>query len=205
MESATQKLKNSILYLAFLYAILYLLHTFVLHKLLIGNQPLRVKKNPDRPLRFRSDGTFKILQVGFSVLCLLELSWLVLINNDLDSSQNVWLRWLTCIMGTELWLGAETFWSLSLSIALILTRPISWRQCWKLKSLISLLLQVLVSICFCVLSALFIFTVNIYYDHVVYVLRIWISCWWNPRRSCNRNHLEKQKLNFLATCDSSPK
>ncbi|KAF3452707.1 hypothetical protein FNV43_RR03140 [Rhamnella rubrinervis] len=64
MESATQKLKNSILYLAFLYAVLYLLHTFILHKLLIGNQPLRVKKNPDRPLRFRSDGTFKILQVA---------------------------------------------------------------------------------------------------------------------------------------------
>ncbi|XP_015897892.3 probable inactive purple acid phosphatase 28 isoform X2 [Ziziphus jujuba] len=64
MESATQKWTYSILYLAFLYAILYLLHTFFLHKLLVGNQPLRLKKNPDLPLRFRSDGTFKILQVA---------------------------------------------------------------------------------------------------------------------------------------------
>lgn len=85
MESVAQKLTYSLLYLAFLYAILYLLHTFFLHKLLIGNQPLRLKKNPDLPLRFRSDGTFKILQVlslffpFFSFLCLSFLDWFRLI------------------------------------------------------------------------------------------------------------------------------
>ncbi|XP_030511227.1 probable inactive purple acid phosphatase 28 [Cannabis sativa] len=66
MESATQKWNHSVfslLYLFFIYAILYLLHSNVLlpHE---SHLLLRIKKNPPHPLRFRPDGTFKILQVA---------------------------------------------------------------------------------------------------------------------------------------------
>lgn len=57
--------KQSILYLASIYAILYLVHSSILHKLLLGHEKLHVKRRPVLPLRFRSDGTFKILQVRF--------------------------------------------------------------------------------------------------------------------------------------------
>ncbi|KAI6680935.1 hypothetical protein NL676_034816 [Syzygium grande] len=56
--------KQSILYLASIYAILYLVHSSILHKLLLGHEKLHVKRSPVLPLRFRSDGTFKILQVA---------------------------------------------------------------------------------------------------------------------------------------------
>ncbi|KAJ7955845.1 Inactive purple acid phosphatase-like protein [Quillaja saponaria] len=64
METATEKWRHCFFYLIFLYAILYLIHTHFSRKLLLGNETVRVKKNPDLPLRFRSDGTFKILQVA---------------------------------------------------------------------------------------------------------------------------------------------
>ncbi|TYH75304.1 hypothetical protein ES332_D04G010400v1 [Gossypium tomentosum] len=60
MESQTVKWKHYFLYLAFIYAILYFLHT----NLLLNNRPIRIKKWPHLPLRFRHDGTFKILQVA---------------------------------------------------------------------------------------------------------------------------------------------
>ncbi|WRX31559.1 Calcineurin-like phosphoesterase domain [Theobroma cacao] len=60
MESLTLKWKHSIVYLTFIYAILYLLHT----NLRLDNRPIRLKKWPHLPLRFRHDGTFKILQVA---------------------------------------------------------------------------------------------------------------------------------------------
>ncbi|XP_030952465.1 probable inactive purple acid phosphatase 28 isoform X1 [Quercus lobata] len=53
--------KHSLGYLAFITLIIHLL----LHKhRLSGNDTVRVKRNPDLPLRFRYDGTFKILQVA---------------------------------------------------------------------------------------------------------------------------------------------
>ncbi|KAF4360614.1 hypothetical protein G4B88_005690 [Cannabis sativa] len=66
MESATQKWNHSVfslLYFFFILAILYLLHSYVLlpHE---SHLLLRIKKNPPHPLRFRPDGTFKILQVA---------------------------------------------------------------------------------------------------------------------------------------------
>ncbi|OMP07933.1 hypothetical protein COLO4_06922 [Corchorus olitorius] len=61
MESAGVKWKHSVLYLAFIYSILYFLHT---NFLLLDNRPPRPKKWPQLPLRFRHDGTFKILQVA---------------------------------------------------------------------------------------------------------------------------------------------
>ncbi|XVE71905.1 hypothetical protein DITRI_Ditri10aG0188800 [Diplodiscus trichospermus] len=60
MESRAVKWKYSFLYLTFIYAILYFLHT----KFPLDNRPIRLKKWPDLPLRFRHDGTFKILQVA---------------------------------------------------------------------------------------------------------------------------------------------
>ncbi|GMJ07182.1 PURPLE ACID PHOSPHATASE 28, purple acid phosphatase 28 [Hibiscus trionum] len=61
MESnRTVNWKHSILYLAFIYAILYFLHT----NLLLDGHPIHIKKWPHLPLRFRHDGTFKILQVA---------------------------------------------------------------------------------------------------------------------------------------------
>ncbi|KAK7303938.1 hypothetical protein RJT34_14864 [Clitoria ternatea] len=52
--------KHCILYLTLLLAILHLTHNL----LFIGNETVRIKKIPELPLRFRSDGTFKILQVA---------------------------------------------------------------------------------------------------------------------------------------------
>ncbi|KAJ6408001.1 hypothetical protein OIU84_011333 [Salix udensis] len=54
----------SLLYLALILTILFSLHTQIAHKLLIGKHPLHLKKTPHLPLRFNSDGTFKILQVA---------------------------------------------------------------------------------------------------------------------------------------------
>ncbi|KAG4946468.1 hypothetical protein JHK87_042475 [Glycine soja] len=56
--------KHSLLYLIFLLAILHLTQNYFSHKLFLDNETVRIKKNPDLPLRFRSDGTFKILQVA---------------------------------------------------------------------------------------------------------------------------------------------
>ncbi|KAB5551969.1 hypothetical protein DKX38_009280 [Salix brachista] len=54
----------SLLYLTLILTILFSLHTQIAHKLLIGKHPLHLKKSPHLPLRFNSDGTFKILQVA---------------------------------------------------------------------------------------------------------------------------------------------
>ncbi|KAG6587728.1 putative inactive purple acid phosphatase 28, partial [Cucurbita argyrosperma subsp. sororia] len=64
MELLAEKWKVSILYLGFIYSIIFLLHSLVFQKLLLGYEPVRIKRNSDLPLRFRSDGTFKILQVA---------------------------------------------------------------------------------------------------------------------------------------------
>ncbi|GAV59689.1 Metallophos domain-containing protein [Cephalotus follicularis] len=60
MKSLNSKWKHSFLYFLIIHLILYLLH----HKLALDNQTVRIKKSPDLPLRFRHDGTFKILQVA---------------------------------------------------------------------------------------------------------------------------------------------
>ncbi|KAK7411975.1 hypothetical protein VNO78_03420 [Psophocarpus tetragonolobus] len=60
----SQNWKHSLLYLTFLLAILHITHNHFAHKLFFGNETVRIKKNPNLPLRFRSDGTFKILQVA---------------------------------------------------------------------------------------------------------------------------------------------
>ncbi|KAK2980816.1 hypothetical protein RJ640_020468, partial [Escallonia rubra] len=56
---------HSTIYLTVIAAFLYLLQLLVSHKLILGHhQHVTIKKQPDLPLRFRSDGTFKILQVA---------------------------------------------------------------------------------------------------------------------------------------------
>ena len=84
--------KHSLVYLAFITLIIHLL----LHKhKLSGNDIVRVKRNPDLPLRFRYDGTFKILQVDPFILF---LSFYFLKINKLKLKLN---RWLICIMVME--------------------------------------------------------------------------------------------------------
>ncbi|XP_029130597.1 probable inactive purple acid phosphatase 28 [Cajanus cajan] len=56
----SQNVKQSFLYLTFLLALLHLTH----RNLFLRNETVRIKKISDLPLRFRSDGTFKILQVA---------------------------------------------------------------------------------------------------------------------------------------------
>ncbi|KAM5553674.1 putative inactive purple acid phosphatase 28 [Rosa sericea] len=64
-SSSAANWNHSFLYLTFLYVLLYFLHTQIAHRLLIGHAPVTLKKtSPNLPLRFRSDGTFKILQVA---------------------------------------------------------------------------------------------------------------------------------------------
>ncbi|XVF47611.1 hypothetical protein PTKIN_Ptkin03bG0123900 [Pterospermum kingtungense] len=52
--------KHHFVYLTLIYAVVYLVHT----NLVLDNRPVRLKKWPHLPLRFRHDGTFKILQVA---------------------------------------------------------------------------------------------------------------------------------------------
>nr|KYP46731.1 putative inactive purple acid phosphatase 28 [Cajanus cajan] len=54
----SQNVKQSFLYLTFLLALLHLTH----RNLFLRNETVRIKKISDLPLRFRSDGTFKILR-----------------------------------------------------------------------------------------------------------------------------------------------
>ncbi|XP_027368370.1 probable inactive purple acid phosphatase 28 isoform X1 [Abrus precatorius] len=63
-SNATQNWKYSILYFSFVLAILHLTQTHFSAKLFLANPTVRIKKTPHLPLRFRSDGTFKILQVA---------------------------------------------------------------------------------------------------------------------------------------------
>ncbi|XP_051150705.1 probable inactive purple acid phosphatase 28 isoform X2 [Andrographis paniculata] len=56
---------HSFLYLFLIFASLHLLHThLILPKLDVDRHDVRIKKIAPLPLRFRSDGTFKILQVA---------------------------------------------------------------------------------------------------------------------------------------------
>ncbi|KAI3974487.1 hypothetical protein MKX01_017980 [Papaver californicum] len=53
-----------VFYLFFIPTILYLFDTLIFHKLTIGNEQIKIKRNPNLPLRFNYDGTFKILQIA---------------------------------------------------------------------------------------------------------------------------------------------
>ncbi|XP_010259863.1 PREDICTED: probable inactive purple acid phosphatase 28 isoform X2 [Nelumbo nucifera] len=50
--------------IAFIAATLYLLQTLISPRLMLGHEVVKIKRKPDLPLRFGSDGTFKILQVA---------------------------------------------------------------------------------------------------------------------------------------------
>ncbi|KAL5769148.1 hypothetical protein ACOSQ2_015931 [Xanthoceras sorbifolium] len=63
-SSLTAKWKHSMVYLTLIYATIYYLHYQISDKLQISQPKVHLKKNPDLPLRFRYDGTFKILQVA---------------------------------------------------------------------------------------------------------------------------------------------
>ncbi|WCJ42299.1 purple acid phosphatase 28 [Euphorbia peplus] len=64
MESKEVKLGFSLLYLTIILSILYSIHTHIALKLTIGYHKPLLKRSLDGPLRFRHDGTFKILQVA---------------------------------------------------------------------------------------------------------------------------------------------
>ncbi|XP_059634576.1 probable inactive purple acid phosphatase 28 [Cornus florida] len=65
MESGSGKSWiHSLLYLTFIALFLYLIQTLVFDKLMLGHEKVILKKQADLPLHFRSDGTFKILQVA---------------------------------------------------------------------------------------------------------------------------------------------
>lgn len=55
----------SLLYLTLIFAFVHLIYTCIIsHKLTLGDQKVRFKKQPQLPLRFSFNGTFKILQVA---------------------------------------------------------------------------------------------------------------------------------------------
>ncbi|XP_050218708.1 probable inactive purple acid phosphatase 28 [Mercurialis annua] len=58
------KIKWSLLYLSIIISILLAFHTQIAVKLTVGHHKPRLKRTSDLPLRFRDDGTFKILQVA---------------------------------------------------------------------------------------------------------------------------------------------
>ncbi|XP_010451836.1 PREDICTED: probable inactive purple acid phosphatase 28 [Camelina sativa] len=66
MSSATAigNWKHTVLYLNLILSLLYFIESLISHKLHINHNNVRVKRSPNLPLRFRDDGTFKILQVA---------------------------------------------------------------------------------------------------------------------------------------------
>ncbi|CAN8301592.1 unnamed protein product [Cochlearia groenlandica] len=56
--------KHTVLYLTLIISLLYFIETLISHKLHINHHKIRIKRSPSLPLRFRDDGTFKILQVA---------------------------------------------------------------------------------------------------------------------------------------------
>ncbi|CAH2069663.1 unnamed protein product [Thlaspi arvense] len=56
--------KHTVLYLTLIITLLYIIETQISHKLHINHNKIHLKRSPDLPLRFRDDGTFKILQVA---------------------------------------------------------------------------------------------------------------------------------------------
>ncbi|XP_065850461.1 probable inactive purple acid phosphatase 28 [Euphorbia lathyris] len=64
MESREVKWGFSLLYLTIILSLLYSLHTRIAIKLIVGYHKPLLKRSRDGPLRFRDDGTFKILQVA---------------------------------------------------------------------------------------------------------------------------------------------
>ncbi|RWR75238.1 putative inactive purple acid phosphatase 28 isoform X1 [Cinnamomum micranthum f. kanehirae] len=64
MASATESSLHLLIYFIFLFFSLSFFDS-IFHKLMPGNEPpVKIKKSPDLPLRFRYDGTFKILQIA---------------------------------------------------------------------------------------------------------------------------------------------
>ncbi|KAI7733751.1 hypothetical protein M8C21_014016 [Ambrosia artemisiifolia] len=64
MQSSTNWIQ-SFIYLTLITISLYLLHILILSdRLTISHHKITIKKHPHLPLRFNSDGTFKILQVA---------------------------------------------------------------------------------------------------------------------------------------------
>ncbi|CAG7910277.1 unnamed protein product [Brassica rapa] len=66
MSSATVTVnwKHTILYLTLIISLLYSIETLISRKLHVNHNQIRLKRSPNLPLRFRDDGTFKILQVA---------------------------------------------------------------------------------------------------------------------------------------------
>ncbi|KAG2280427.1 hypothetical protein Bca52824_051647 [Brassica carinata] len=66
MSSATAigKWKHTVLYLTLIISLIYSIESLISHKLHINHNKIRLKRSPNLPLRFRDDGTFKILQVA---------------------------------------------------------------------------------------------------------------------------------------------
>ncbi|XP_010536887.1 PREDICTED: probable inactive purple acid phosphatase 28 [Tarenaya hassleriana] len=62
--TAAAKWKHTFLYSALIFSLLYFLESLISHRLHIDHRNVRLKRSPDLPLRFRHDGTFKILQVA---------------------------------------------------------------------------------------------------------------------------------------------
>ncbi|VVB16112.1 unnamed protein product [Arabis nemorensis] len=64
MSSVIGNWKHTVLYLTLILSLVYFIETLISHKLHIDHTRVRLKRSPDLPLRFRDDGTFKILQVA---------------------------------------------------------------------------------------------------------------------------------------------
>lgn len=109
-----------VLILSFLPLILFLCLSLLWVAFLGADVVPRVKRSADLPLRFRSDGSFKILQV-------IDICSSIHPRNSTIatfSSRAVPSRWLICIMGTGWWPGVETYCHRSPPDA-----PMSTRRC----------------------------------------------------------------------------
>ncbi|KAG5376162.1 hypothetical protein IGI04_040758 [Brassica rapa subsp. trilocularis] len=62
--TVTVNWKHTIPYLTLIISLLYSIETLISHKLHVNHSQIRLKRSPNLPLRFRDDGTFKILQVA---------------------------------------------------------------------------------------------------------------------------------------------
>ncbi|KAF8083508.1 hypothetical protein N665_0769s0008 [Sinapis alba] len=63
-ETVIGNWKHTVIYLTLIISLIYFIEILISHKLHINHTNIRLKRSPNLPLRFRDDGTFKILQVA---------------------------------------------------------------------------------------------------------------------------------------------
>lgn len=130
--------KHTILYLTLIISLIYTIETLISHKLQVNHNQIRLKRSPNLPLRFRDDGTFKILQVRYvSPFSKFVQFRLCLIWCGFEWSTIAGYRLRICISGWVASLDAE-MWRMQNTVTVLISIPLSSFGGWlKLRDPIS--------------------------------------------------------------------